>query len=182
MISSFKIVSENRDRRFVTIKEVSGLKICKSIYQPGYWFETEFYTPTAVDAFSSKHFITVGKITEKAGLLPDRVAGWRTWEDTGMVPAGTYLRESLEGCEIWCVLNGAEPGGRVDHVSVVFLRAGEQYTIPDRSNMFFACGALLLNEVALEAETPYVLRNGERVVLAESDSYFMHWPLIEPAG
>jgi len=177
MTSSFKIVSENRERRFVTVKEVAGLKICKSIYQSGYWFITEFPAPTPVNDFSSKHFITLGSITERAGLLPDRVAGWRTWEDDGIVPAGTYLRESLEGCEMWCILNGAVPGGRVDHVSVVFLRAGEQYTIPDQSNMFSATGVLRLGDRTLEDETPYTLTAGERTVIADADSYFMHWPL-----
>jgi hypothetical protein len=182
MQSSFKIVSENRDRRFVTVREIAGLKISKSLYQPGYWFVTEFHEPTPVNNLSSKHFITSGKITDKSGLLPDRVAGWRTWEDTGVVPAGTIERESLKGCEIWCVWNSAVPGGRVDHVEVVFLTAGEEYTVPDQSNMFPAFGLLSLNGQPLEDETPYVLKNGERVVSAETDAYFMHWPINEATG
>lgn len=182
MARSFKVTSENRERRLVTVKKIDGLNICKSVYQPGYWFETVFTEPTPVNDLSSKHFITSGKITDKAGLLPDRVAGWRTWEDTGIVPPGTIHREALEGCEIWCVWNDADPEGRVDHVTVVFLTAGQEYIVPNQSNMFSAFGLLSLNGQAIEDETPYVLTAGERTVLAENDTYFMHWPLSTSGG
>lgn len=182
MSNTFKIIAENRDRKFVTVKEIDGLKISKSINQPGYWVVMEFEKPTLVNDLCSKHFIVSGRLTDKAGLLPDRVAGWRTWEDSGVVPAGTVHRESAEGSELWCIWNAKVLGGTVDHVEVVFLLAGQEYTVPNQSNMFTAFGLLSLDGQTLEDETPYLLTAEGRTVLAEKDSYFMHWPLTSPGG
>lgn len=177
MSRSFRITSDDASKRTMTVQYVDGLSITKSLHEPGYWFVTEYPEATPSNDLSSKHFITAGGYIETTGTLPDRVAGWRSWEDPLVVPAGTWRRVSQNGCEMWCVWNKADPEGRVDHVTMVHLPAGQEYTVPDQSNLFSACGVLSLAGRQLEDEKPYVLRSGARTVMAVQDAYFLHWPI-----
>lgn len=177
MSRSFRITSDDAAKRTMTVQYVDGLSITKSLYEPGYWFVTEYALQTLVNDLSSKHFITAGGFIETTGTLPQRSAGWRSWEDAGLIPAGAWRRECPSGCELWCVWNKADPEGRVDHVTMVHLPAGQEYTVPDQSNLFSACGVLSLAGRQLEDEKPYVLRSGARTVMAVQDAYFLHWPI-----
>lgn len=180
MARSFTITGESASKRSIFTKYVDGLSISKSLFQPGYWFITDYPAATPVNDLSSKHFITFGGYTETTGTLPERSVGWRSWEDTGLIPAGSWRRESAVGCELWCIRNKTDFDGRVDHVSMVYLLAGQEYTVPDQSNLFPAYGAIRLNDRQLEDEKPYVLRAGARTVTAVQDSYLLHWPITAP--
>lgn len=181
MSQSFRVTQENFPLRSLVVKYVDGLSISKSVCEPGYWFVTEYPEATPANDLSSKHFIVSGGFLETTGTLPTRLEGWKSWEDPGVIPAGSWRRECQEGCELWCVWNKATPGGRVDHVSMVHLTAGQQYVVPDQSNLFVASGKLDLSSRELEDEKPYLLRSGERTVIAQDDVYFLHWPLSNPS-
>lgn len=176
MARSFLVTQENLPLRNVVAKYVDGLSISKSVYRPGYWFITDYPAATPANDLSSKHFIVSGGYIETTGTLPTRWAGWKSWEDDGVIPAGTWRRECPDGCEVWCIWNKDDPEGRVDHVTMVHLTAGQQYTVPDQSNLFSACGVLTIGEKTLADETPYVLRSGARTLTAIEDAYFLHWP------
>jgi hypothetical protein len=180
MPRSFTVPEESVSKRSIVTKYVDGLSISKSLYKPGYWFVTDYPAATPANDLSSKHFITSGGYIETTGTLPERSAGWKSWEDSGVIPAGSWRRESSDGCELWCVWNKTNPEGRVDHVTMVHLPAGQEYLVPDQSNLFSACGRLSSNNRQLEDEKPYVLRTGARLVLAVEDAYFLHWSVNIP--
>ncbi len=180
MARSFTITAESASKRSISTQCVDGLSISKTIFHPGYWFVTEYHMDVPINDLSSKHFVVSGRFTETSGTIPDRCAGYKTWEDPGMMPAGVWNRGAPDGCEMWCVWNKNDPQGRVDHVHMVNLLAGQDFTVPDQSNLFSAFGVLRIGDRVLEDEKPYVLRSGARTVTAVQDAYFLHWPVSAP--
>jgi len=180
MARSFTITAEDASKRSIIVQRVDGLRIIKTLYHPGYWLVTDYPVATPANDMASRHFLTAGEFTEPTNTLTERKAGYRSWEDSAIIPAGAWRRESASGCEMWCIWNDADLEGRVDHVTMVYLTAGQEYTVPDQSNLFSACGVLSLNGRDLEDEKPYVLRSGARTVTAVQDAYFLHWPVSAP--
>jgi hypothetical protein len=175
MTQSFLITSENRPKRASRSLVAEQLSLIKSIYWPGYWFVTDYASAVPCNDLSSRHVIVSGGYSEPTGSLPYRGAGWISSNDTGIIPAGQWRRESPEGCEIWCIRSTVNRSDRVDHVQIIQLNAGDSHVINVGENLFLAHGKCAAGDRNVELYRHFKIVAQAKTITASEPSYLFVW-------
>lgn len=172
---NYHIIDEDKTKIKTKIFKCPGVTISKNIFEPGYYMITDYKVSDYIKNSGTKHFILSGSYTETTGTISEKLAGWKSWESDDFHPAGTWRRESPNGCLLWCAW-GNSPNTRIDYVTCKYLQKNETHTIPNNSYLFCATGGLTLDSSkVLELEKLYNITTGDKLITANEDSYFFYW-------